>query len=197
MTATEKCKNDRYNLNPETLQDLQESLYDWQGYNFGEDQDNELVLLGVCEEAGELCHSHLKLEQAIRGTPAQHEADIQDAIGDIMIYLLNYVSGLGEVFPSFVAKDGVEKIEDLTIVRKTIFSVYRTIGKLADDPENMTRVQHVTASLIHLCAIKGLDLESIVRKTWAHIGKRDWKQFPENGRPPEEPSAPSAVSPHA
>ncbi len=199
MTPTDKCKNDRHNLDPDTLQDLQESLYEWQGYNFGEDQDNELVLMGICEEAGELCHSHLKLEQGIRGTAAQHEADIQDAIGDIMIYMLNYVSGLGEVFPAFVAKENVAKVEDLAIIRKTILSVYRMIGKLADDPENMTRVQHVTASLIHLCAIKGLDLEVIIRKTWAHIAQRDWKRFPQGGRPPEElsgppqPPAPSAA----
>lgn len=47
-------------------------------------------LLGVVEEVGELCHAHLKNEQGIRGTPEEWRTKKQDAIGDILIYLLDY-----------------------------------------------------------------------------------------------------------
>lgn len=47
------------------------------------------------EELGELCHAHLKQEQGIRGTAAQHEAKAKDAIGDILIYLADYTAGRG------------------------------------------------------------------------------------------------------
>ena len=180
MVKKEEDLNDRSNLDPDTLQDLQKCLYAWQIYNFGE-QDNERVLLGICEESGELCHAQLKMEQGIRGDVACHEAALIDAIGDIMIYMLNYVSGMGEVFPSFIAKEGVDKIEDPAAIRGTVLSVYRTVGKLVEEPESMSRVQHITNALIHLCAIKGLDLEGVIRDTWGEVGQRDWKRFPKTG----------------
>lgn len=52
-------------------------------------------LLGVVEEVGELCHAHLKNEQGIRGTPEEWEAKKKDAIGDVLIYLLDYCSREG------------------------------------------------------------------------------------------------------
>lgn len=52
-------------------------------------------LLGVVEEVGELCHAHLKNEQGIRGTPEEWEAKKKDAIGDILIYLLDYATREG------------------------------------------------------------------------------------------------------
>lgn len=42
------------------------------------------------EELGELSHAYLKSFQNIRGTKAEHEAEIQDAVGDIIIYLLDF-----------------------------------------------------------------------------------------------------------
>lgn len=47
-------------------------------------------LLGIGEEVGELMHSHLKNEQNIRGSSAQHRAGKIDAIGDILVYLAGY-----------------------------------------------------------------------------------------------------------
>lgn len=186
-----KAPNNRFNFHPESLHDLQVSLYDWQKYNFGE-QDNERVLMGICEEAGELCHAHLKLEQKIRGTTEQHEADMVDAVGDIMMYLLNYLSGMGEKFPSFVAREDVEKAEDLAVIRKAVLAVFRVAGKIVEDPKSKARVQHLVTALIYLCAIKGWDLEEITRKTWQHIGPRDWHQYPETGFAPET-AAPEPV----
>lgn len=55
-------------------------------------------LLGVLEELGELAHAHLKNEQKIRGydDPQKTLEAKKDAVGDMMVYLVNYceVNGL-------------------------------------------------------------------------------------------------------
>lgn len=182
-SMTDKVPNDRFNLQPETLQDLQESLYNWQKYNFG-DQDNERMLLGVFEESGELCHAQLKLEQGIRGSIEKHEADMRDAIGDVMIYLLNYMSGLGEKIMNFLPLDSVKKTDDRVEIRKAVMTVYRVSGRVEDN----NGIQHLVSSLIYLCALKGWDLEEITRETWAKIGRRDWREHPETGFPAQDPT---------
>lgn len=47
-------------------------------------------LLGVAEEVGELCHAHLKAQQNIRGSAEDLRAQQEDAVGDIVIYLVDY-----------------------------------------------------------------------------------------------------------
>jgi NTP pyrophosphatase (non-canonical NTP hydrolase) len=68
---------------------LQNEQKEWSLHNFG-DQPAYFALLGIIEEAGELCHAHLKTEQNIRGDSVQHFLDKQDAIADIIIYLADY-----------------------------------------------------------------------------------------------------------
>lgn len=70
------------------LHDLQNDVGDWSHKNFG-NQPSYRPLLGVAEEVGELCHSHLKTEQGIR-TAENHQAKKCDAVGDIVIYLADY-----------------------------------------------------------------------------------------------------------
>lgn len=60
--------------------------------------------LGVAEEAGELCHSVLKSEQGIRGTTEKHADDIEDAIGDVTIYLLDLCNVMGLNFDEVLEK---------------------------------------------------------------------------------------------
>lgn len=193
----DKAKNNRRNLTPETLQDLQASLYDWQNYNFGP-QDNERMLLGIAEEAGELCHSYLKMEQGIRGSADAHNDAMRDAVGDIMIYTLNFMSGQKWKIQNFVPREDVEVSSDHKIVRPSVLSVFRTAGRIAEEPNNPSRVQHMISSLIYLCALKGWDLEEVLRDTWFEVGQRDWRNFPERGFPPGQEPRPrnqAAVQP--
>ena len=71
------------------LDELQSQVAAWSRKNFG-DQPSYRPLLGVVEEVGELCHAHLKGEQGIRHTAAELVAMQKDAVGDIVIYLLDY-----------------------------------------------------------------------------------------------------------
>jgi len=183
---TDTKRNDRLNLEPETLQDLQVCLYDWQNFNFG-DQDNELTLLGICEEAGELCHSQLKLEQNIRGDAESHENKMIDSIGDIMIYSMNYLSGMGEKINSFTPRDDVETVgaEGNRVVRRVILAVFKMAGKLVEKPDDPNNVRKIVHQLVYLCALKGWDLEKIIRETWKHVGQRNWRVYPDTGYPPD------------
>lgn len=76
------------------LREFQDVHKVWSRHNFPEQYEpgNEYQpLLGICEEAGELCHAHLKHDQHIRGlSDAEFLIKASDAVGDIMIYLASY-----------------------------------------------------------------------------------------------------------
>jgi NTP pyrophosphatase (non-canonical NTP hydrolase) len=72
------------------LTHLQSAHQVWLYHNFPHQTPHQ-ALLGVAEEVGELCHAHLKYEQAIRGiTEEEYTKLASDAIGDIVIYLCSY-----------------------------------------------------------------------------------------------------------
>jgi NTP pyrophosphatase (non-canonical NTP hydrolase) len=93
------------------LRKFQKAHYQWVQHNFPNRKHHQ-PLLGTTEECAELIdamlsstamlnvmsmigalsHSHLKMEQGIRGTPADHQAAKEDAVGDILIYLTDYCS---------------------------------------------------------------------------------------------------------
>jgi NTP pyrophosphatase (non-canonical NTP hydrolase) len=69
----------------------QQEIALWRKSNFPDSGEDE-QFLGIVEEVGELAHAILKQRQGIR---ERGDEDIIDAIGDIMIYLLNYCSCKG------------------------------------------------------------------------------------------------------
>lgn len=54
----------------------------------------ELMILGIMEELGELCHAHGKRESKTR-VNEDHTENIKDAIGDIFIFLMSYATSQG------------------------------------------------------------------------------------------------------
>ena len=77
-----------------SLTELQRELLIWQLYNFP-DRNKWEPIMGVSEEIGELAHAFLKRHQRIRGTAEKHSADMQDAIGDIIVYLADVCNAEG------------------------------------------------------------------------------------------------------
>ena len=69
---------------------LQFGVASWTEKNFGLCRGSNDPLLGIVEETGELCHAILKRKQGIRGTKEEHDAAIRDAIGDIVIFLMDF-----------------------------------------------------------------------------------------------------------
>lgn len=75
---------------------LQRNSQAWREHSFPpEHRTAPLQALGVCEEAGELAHAVLKMEQGIRGDSEQHTKEVVDAVGDIVIYLAGLCTSLG------------------------------------------------------------------------------------------------------
>lgn len=72
---------------------LQREVDEWSKKNFGENPPL-WKFLGVVEEVGELAHAELKMLQGIR-TDEDHEAKGKDAVGDILVYLVDYCSRRG------------------------------------------------------------------------------------------------------
>ena len=73
------------------LRRLQKEVEEWTAHNFPERLAYR-PLLGMGEELGELNHAHLKSEQNIRGTQAEHRAAKIDALADLFIYAADYAN---------------------------------------------------------------------------------------------------------
>ena len=68
---------------------LQREVGEWSRKNFPNNLPHH-PLLGLAEEVGELSHAHLKGEQGIRHSSKEIESMKADAVGDIIIYLVDY-----------------------------------------------------------------------------------------------------------
>ena len=81
---------------PVDLDQLQREVGDWSFQQFGVDQPDLYPLLGVSEEYGELVHSVLKIQQGIRldDEDVGKEAE-KDAVGDMIVYLLDFCERRG------------------------------------------------------------------------------------------------------
>lgn len=71
------------------LYHFQKESKKWGDHNFPNNEPWQ-PLLGVGEELGELDHAYLKSTQGIRGTIVEHLVDMEDAVGDIIIYLADF-----------------------------------------------------------------------------------------------------------
>jgi len=165
----------------ETMHDLQIKLHAWQNYNFGP-QPNDRLLLGICEEVGELCHSSLKKFQGIRGTPQEHMDNMKDAVGDIMIYTLNYLSGINERCHDIIRADFQEN-PDEKVQTDSIFNIVRNAASLTSSHCPTEDVNKIIRGLNYFCALNGWDLGEITRETCNEVCKRDWKKYPKTGLP--------------
>lgn len=101
------------------LDKVQNEVWTWKCINFPQSSAVE-QFLGVVEEVGEASHAILKKSQGIRGSEEKHQEDLRDAIGDIMIYLLNFCSANGwslsqvieETWDVVKRRDWVKNTED-------------------------------------------------------------------------------------
>jgi len=68
-----------------------------------------LMALGVCEEAGEMCHAILKHEQRIGicRDEISYRQKLMDAIGDTAIYLMQLCHEMGWDFETIIQDVGI------------------------------------------------------------------------------------------
>ena len=191
--------------NREKFNDIQWKLWKWQEENFGPTSSSappRHPFLGMCEESGELVHSILKLSQGIRGTREEHIAHIKDAIGDIMVYLINffYRSDIGFVQSkdSYFRKFGEQKSHSKIQLEMLSWSIFKDVTHLglyfepAFTEDFRLPVQYHNSiketveilcdDLVYLCNLLGFTLYECIEEVWVNVlSKRNWKSNPVNG----------------
>ena len=156
-----------------TLQEIQIEQRAWSLKNFGE-HPSWHPLMGIMEELGELAHAFLKREQGIRGTREEHDAAIKDAIGDVMIYLMDFCSCEG-VVTTYVASN-----HDPREAHAALFALQHQLGSMtadqfADRSDSLgDRATTFVHTLARFCTTQNLDLLTVVNETWDRVSKRDW-----------------------
>ncbi len=157
-------------------QKLQIEVGKWSLKNFGE-QPAERRILGMIEELGELVHAILKQEQNIRDTSMQDE---WDAIGDLVIYILDYC---------YILELDIENIVDSLIpcdidapINQQIFNIANALSLLPDNP---ARRRHILGCILNhlknICMSRENNFESCIESTWYRVQQRDWKLYPHDG----------------
>lgn len=184
------------------FESLQEQIWAWQLTNFGVSPISH-PLLGMCEEAGELVHAVLKMSQGIRGSESDHADAIKDALGDILIYLidffrrcqLGFVHPLCEFFlypPSFQTHT-MQDLEALAL------HVYLAVANLCTAAEKVFYVDQPLLKSYHIevkectaivlqdvqgvAGVLGFPAYHCLTDTWEKVvSKRDWKVNPQSGQ---------------
>lgn len=91
------------------ISSLQDATDSWRRQSFPPEHITAMMeTMGVCEEAGELAHAVLKMEQGIRGTADKHLMEAADALGDIVIYACGVASALGLDFENCIQQAWVQ-----------------------------------------------------------------------------------------
>lgn len=93
-------------INLDILTEVQREHKDWHKHNFGH-VPSWMPMLGMMEELGELAHALLKQEQKIR-TNEDHDENIKDAIGDLLIFTIGLANTLGLDLRSVLAETWVK-----------------------------------------------------------------------------------------
>jgi len=154
---------------------LRKEVFEWSVENFGEEQPAEFPLIGAGEEAGELTTSVLKRAQGIDDAE-KYEGEVgdeaeKDAIGDVAIYLADFVE-------RFHSDEAELPNRDVMV----LLEVYASIGYLnavvtSGDASTMVvdeAVQSVLDALERLCEERGFDFAEIMDETWEEVSGREW-----------------------
>lgn len=152
----------------------------WEDRNFSDSSSVEYSVMGVIEEMGELAHAHLKALQKIRGE--EHEKEMLDAIGDMTIYLLGVMKGVGEPRGAYQKTNSVDQ---------ALFSLSHAVGQLAgcfeknhiskDFKPTTHTVGRIVWYLIEYCGHMEWKYDTVVADTWENVKRRDWITYPNNG----------------
>lgn len=165
------------------FKELQEQLWQWQLRNFGPENPFWLAT-GVVEEVGELAHCLLKRHQKIRGGMFDNRAQIEDAVGDIMVYGLNLLSTAGVQAPPF-ANPGPDECPSEIALQRIITAAMLlhdkacSLDALPDSRELAYWFDALVLWLQKLCLAEGINFEATVKRIADEVLARDWKANPQ------------------
>jgi len=121
-----------------------DQILEWQKKNFPVARgENWMPLVGAYEELGELSHGFLKRHQKIR-TNEDHDAKIRDAVGDTVVYLIDFCRREGLDFKQVLQ-------ETWEVIAKRDWQANPETGE-TDDPEEKVRqdANYVVETYPHL-----------------------------------------------
>jgi len=175
------------------LHEIQNAHASWVSHNFGE-QNEQHPFYGMVEETGELFHALLKLSQGIR-VNEHHGEKIPDAIGDILIYMMNVCSlqklRMSDLWPGL-------HVEPVFVGRRPLLRMVFYLGQIAGyfasggrdtaQPGDRAMLVHALraflATLEAFCVENDMDMLAVLCETWAVVKKRDWTKNRETGKAP-------------
>ncbi len=173
---------------------IQEEQITWSERNFGK-QHARYPLLGLIEECLEFDEAWKLKEEALQGGGAQlakYLADVDDAIGDIGIYMLDYCGKMGlqlnDLWKSreFLDERMHTRWYDLVpLARRLAHHQLKGEQGIRGTPDDHNRAIERTcrAILAHLelvCSHNQKDFLTIISAVWAQVRKRDWTKNPTN-----------------
>lgn len=185
---------------------LSQKIHEWSFKNFGV-QAPMVPLLGVGEEIGEMIHAMLKRAQGIRGHAEEHWDAMRDALGDMAIYLLDYIGARDLADPGMnpleiSAEDLTQRFwcSDWTLYPfYDLFDIYSELlrmeelmargkpaheGRLLQQSKLPTLWRLMCRFWNTIQAEKGIFtcFEEYVEMLWTtQVSKRDWTKNPEHG----------------
>lgn len=174
-------------VNVLNLEKIQEEQKAWVAHNFAGRHSHQ-PYLGIIEELNEL------LDVSRTGP----EAEIIDAVGDTMIYLLDYcsvhdwpVSTVMKVSAHAVPSDSYPSSWVDAALRQCARVAHYQLkheqgirgmdGKVAFAQAAQPLVASIVNCLNRYCNSVGLDLNHAVTVTWESVSQRDWKRNPTTG----------------
>ena len=153
----------------------------WNEFNFP-NNTKENCIFGIVEEIGELSHCILKQNQGIRKESSTEEK-LQDAIGDIIIYCLNYCNYCGI--------DIMEALDNSTVADYEDFSILDIICNMCSEIPSLIKnssvigevtIGGIVRNLYMLCEHKDYCLLDITNTVWDEVSERNWHEFPNDGK---------------
>ena len=135
-------------------------------------------LLGIVEELGELA-KHLT-----------NPAEAYDAIGDVMIFMVDYCLCMSIRFVQLVKKPAYEAPTDFRTIMKTVGYLCHHHLKLEQDIRGniSTHLYSIEAYLTqiigilkNLCEEYDFSFKEVIFNTWEYVETRDWSKDKEKG----------------
>jgi NTP pyrophosphatase (non-canonical NTP hydrolase) len=169
------------------LSRYQKEQKEWSEYNFPNRNPRD-PMEGLIEELGELSHSRLKARQGIRGTPEEHSEAEQDAIADMMIYLLDFANqSKHQIHPSdFDSGSLTTRSADnyfLQLASRVGDLAYSFRWGLKDKVRQ--GIDKVAFDICRYAELRKWDAIDLLDAVWSDVKQRDWRRFPKTGRPAE------------
>ena len=160
------------------LEHLQQEVGEWSRQNFG-DQSHLNPLLGSIEEIGELARAvsyGAKLE------------DIEDAIGDAIVYLADFCARRNiSLREAYMVGERVGGLDDVDWAAEILIAYYYLVhselkleqGIRLDEPDvgdraTIRAIGYLLIALEGVAHVHGSILEDCIEEAWGEVSQREW-----------------------